>query len=118
MKTFFQFLSFLIGIIFFSTFSFSINKPKELSPEILLNGRNLFLQNQNDNENTLSATINADKLGVCINGTSPIITFTAANGTAPYIFTYKINNGASQTISTTASSNSVTLNVPTNAAGI
>lgn len=118
MKTFFQFLSFLIGIIFFSPFSFSINKPKEFTPDILLNKGNLFLQNQNYNENTLSATIKIDKSGVCINASSPVITFTAANGTPPYIFTYKINDGALQTKTSESGKNTATINVPTNTAGI
>ncbi len=116
MKTFFQFLSFLIGIIFFSPFLFSINKPKEFSPDILLNKGNLFLQNQNYNENILSATITANKPGACINTTSPIINFTGANGIPPYTFSYKINNGNLQTI-TSVSGNSAILNVPTNATG-
>lgn len=53
---------------------------------------------------------------VCQNATLPDITFTGANGTAPYTFTYKINNGANQTINTTAG-NSVTIQAPTGTAG-
>lgn len=53
---------------------------------------------------------------VCQNSASPSITFTGANGIAPYVFTYKLNGGADQTI-TTAAGNSVTLAVPTNASG-
>jgi gliding motility-associated-like protein len=53
---------------------------------------------------------------VCLNATPPNITFTGATGTAPYTFTYNINGGASQTITTT-SGNSVTIAVPTTAAG-
>jgi gliding motility-associated-like protein len=49
---------------------------------------------------------------VCLNGTAPLITFTGANGTAPYTFTYKINGGPNQTIVTT-SGNAVTLPVST-----
>ena len=48
---------------------------------------------------------------VCQSATiPPSLTFTAANGTGPYTFTYKINNGTNQTISTT-SGNSVSLTV-------
>ena len=54
--------------------------------------------------------------GVCMNAPQPNVTFTGANGTAPYTFTYRINGGANQTISTT-SGNSVNLPVPTNIAG-
>ena len=53
---------------------------------------------------------------VCLNAASPLITFTGANGTAPYTFTYTINGSGSQTISTT-SGNSVTLPVPTGTSG-
>jgi gliding motility-associated-like protein len=53
---------------------------------------------------------------VCLNAPSPLITFTGASGTAPYTFTYNINGGASQTVSTTAG-NSVTVPVPTGTAG-
>lgn len=53
---------------------------------------------------------------VCQNGASPTITFTGAVGTAPYTFTYNINGGAPQTVTTT-SGNSVTVSVPTNIAG-
>ena len=39
---------------------------------------------------------------VCQNGASPVITFTGANATAPYTFTYNINGGANQTVSSGA----------------
>ncbi|MFB0902971.1 MAG: hypothetical protein QMB11_01195, partial [Nonlabens sp.] len=53
---------------------------------------------------------------VCLNDSQPTITFTGANGAAPYTFTYNINGGASQTIATT-SGNSITVAVPTTTAG-
>jgi uncharacterized protein (TIGR02145 family) len=53
---------------------------------------------------------------VCQNALSPNITFTGANGTAPYTFTYTINGGANQIV-TTISGNSVNIAVPTSAAG-
>ena len=53
---------------------------------------------------------------VCKNAASPLITFTGANGTAPYIFTYKINGGANQTISS-GSSSTATISVPTSTSG-
>ncbi len=53
---------------------------------------------------------------VCLNAAQPVVTFNATLGTAPFTFTYKINNGSSQTITTT-SGNSVTLNAPTTTAG-
>ncbi len=53
---------------------------------------------------------------VCQNGTAPMLTFTGSNATAPYTFTYKINNGSNQTVST-VSGNSVSVSVPTSTAG-
>lgn len=52
----------------------------------------------------------------CQNSTSPTVTFTGANGTSNYEFTYKLNGGANQTI-TTAGTNTATISVPTATAG-
>lgn len=52
---------------------------------------------------------------VCQNATAPLISFTGANGTAPYLFTYRINNGTDLTISTTG--NTVSIQAPTTIAG-
>ena len=54
---------------------------------------------------------------VCQNSTSPSITFIGAGGTAPYTFTYNINNGSNQTI-TTVTGNSVSLSAPTTMSGV
>ena len=62
-----------------------------------------------------TATISGDYT-TCLNAPSPLITFTGANGTAPYTFTYSINGGASQQVTTTTG-NSVTVSVPTTAVG-
>ncbi|MCE9538678.1 MAG: gliding motility-associated C-terminal domain-containing protein, partial [Bacteroidetes bacterium] len=53
---------------------------------------------------------------VCQEVAAPTITFTGANSTAPYTFTYTINGGANQTISTT-SGNSIDIAVSTDTAG-
>lgn len=53
---------------------------------------------------------------VCLNATNPQITFTGSSGNAPYTFTYNLNGGANQTITTT-SGNSVSINAPTNVVG-
>ncbi len=72
-----------------------------------------------------SATITVNQLptatisgttSVCLNATAPNITFTGANGTAPFTFTYTINGGGNLTVITT-SGNSVTIAVPTTVAG-
>jgi gliding motility-associated-like protein len=62
-----------------------------------------------------TATITGND-ALCLNAPEPVITFTGANGTAPYTFTYKLNGGADQTI-TTSSADQVTLAVPTSSAG-
>lgn len=53
---------------------------------------------------------------VCQNATAPVITFTGANGTAPYTFTYNINGGANQTVSSGAGT-TATVSAPTGTAG-
>ena len=52
---------------------------------------------------------------VCHNATSPVITFTGGGATAPYTFSYQINNGPTQTI--TSVGNVATINAPTNVVG-
>lgn len=52
---------------------------------------------------------------VCLNAASPDITFTGANGAAPYTFTYNINGGPNQTVVSVG--NTITVSVPTNVAG-
>ena len=53
---------------------------------------------------------------VCKEETSPAITFTGSNGTTPYTFTYKINGGDEQTLTTTTG-NSATVNQGTGSIG-
>ena len=62
-----------------------------------------------------TATISGST-AVCLNATQPNITFTGAVGTAPFTFTYNINGGPNQFV-TTFAGNSVTIAVPTNVAG-
>jgi hypothetical protein len=52
---------------------------------------------------------------ICQNAPSPIITFTASKGTAPYTFTYTINGGTQQTVGSVG--NTATVSVPTGTAG-
>jgi gliding motility-associated-like protein len=54
---------------------------------------------------------------VCQNGTQPIITFTGSNGTAPYTFSYQINGPPTLTVSSSATSNSASVALPTTVAG-
>ncbi|MCG9792645.1 Ig-like domain-containing protein [Flavobacterium algicola] len=52
---------------------------------------------------------------LCKDATATKITFTATGGNAPYTFTYKINNGSEQKVTTT-SGNSVSVSAPTSTA--
>ena len=59
---------------------------------------------------TISGTVS-----VCENGAEPTITFTGANATAPYTFTYNIDGGANQTV--TSVGNTATITAPTGTVG-
>jgi hypothetical protein len=65
--------------------------------------------------NALPTATISGTTSVCRNAGAPAITFTGANATAPYTFTYTINGGAQQTI--TSPGNTATINVPTAVAG-
>ena len=62
------------------------------------------------------ATI-AGTTATCITTGSTAITFTGSVGTGPYTFTYNINGGTNQTITTTGVNTTVTVNATTNVAG-
>lgn len=66
--------------------------------------------------NELPTAAVSGTIEVCRNAPAPLITFTGAGTTPPYTFTYNINGGASQTVTTT-SGNSVTVSVPTGTPG-
>lgn len=75
---------------------------------------------------TLNKTVNVPAMpsatvtgttAVCQNAPGQTITFTGTDGTPPYTFTYNINGGAPQTISTTGAATSVTVTAPTATAG-
>ncbi len=59
-----------------------------------------------------SATISGTTT-VCQNAAGPVITFTGSGGTAPYTFTYNVNGGAPQTVTTVGSSSVATVTVST-----
>ena len=64
---------------------------------------------------SMSATITGTT-SVCQNSANVVVIFSASGGTAPYTFTYKINNGVNQIVTTTSGS-SATVNVSTKTAG-
>ncbi|MCA0234309.1 MAG: choice-of-anchor D domain-containing protein, partial [Bacteroidetes bacterium] len=53
----------------------------------------------------------------CLNTTSPTVVFTGETTSAPYTFTYQINNGVPQQITTT-NGNTAGVSAPTNQAGV
>ncbi|MEJ7626936.1 MAG: PKD domain-containing protein [Ferruginibacter sp.] len=67
--------------------------------------------------NALPSSSLSGSTTVCVNSTPPDITFTGIGAIAPYTFTYKLNGGPIQIISTTGTNTSVTLPVPTGIAG-
>lgn len=65
--------------------------------------------------NPLPTAVISGTASVCVGGTSQTITFTGANGVAPYTFSYNINGGATQTI--TSVGNTATITVPSGTVG-
>jgi len=60
----------------------------------------------------LTATINGNA-SVCKNATAPLVIFTGYGSTAPYTFTYTVNGGTNQTVTTAGTDSTVTVSVPT-----
>jgi gliding motility-associated-like protein len=67
--------------------------------------------------NPLPTATMTGTMSVCANGPSPVITFTGGNAAPPYTFTYSLNGGSNQTL-TTSVGNSATLTAPTNTSGV
>jgi gliding motility-associated-like protein len=65
--------------------------------------------------NPLPAATLAGTTEVCLNAASPLVTFTGSAGIAPYTFTYTLNGGPAQTITSTG--NTATVTVPATTAG-
>ena len=66
--------------------------------------------------NVLPTATIAGTTTLCVNDPSATITFTGANGTAPYTFTYNINGAANQTVISTG--NTATIAIPTATSGV
>ncbi|MEI8049764.1 MAG: DUF4082 domain-containing protein, partial [Bacteroidota bacterium] len=81
-----------------------------LSDNVSLTSTNATTQDVavNGTVNSLPTATIGGTASVCKDATAPVVTFTGANGTAPYVFTYKINTGSDLTVTTT-SGNSVTV---------
>jgi gliding motility-associated-like protein len=98
------------------TFAYNLTSVSNANPAFCV--RNITGQAATVRVNpTPDATISSTTT-VCQNAAEPSITFTGSLGTAPYTFTYRINSGAQQTISTVGASVSRTILVPTNVTGV
>ncbi len=91
-----------------------------LSANTTYNSTNVIVSDINSCSPTTtgSAVVNVNPLpngaiagttAVCQNGSNQLVTFTGSNGTAPYTFTYTINGGSAQTVTTSGVNNSVTV---------
>ncbi len=96
------------------TFAYNLTKVENANP--LYCSRVITGQTSTVTVNPLPTATITGTVNVCQNTTAPLITFTGANATAPYTFTYNINGGTSQTITTTTG-NSVTIAAPTTTVG-
>jgi len=67
---------------------------------------------------TLIATIDPSIINLCQNDPEPILTFTGSGGAGPYTFIYKINGGADLSVQTSSGNDDVSLNIPSNVAGV
>ena len=64
-----------------------------------------------------SATVTGTNT-VCLNSTPPVIRFTGSNATAPYTFTYTLNGGVQQTVTSAGSDLFADVPVPTTTRGL
>ncbi|TPG36389.1 hypothetical protein, partial [Flavobacterium pectinovorum] len=64
--------------------------------------------------NTILTANITGTISVCMNQTTPKVTFTANNGQTPYTFTYSINGGPDLTATTGITENSINIDVPMN----
>jgi uncharacterized protein (TIGR02145 family) len=94
-------------------FTYHLTQVKEGSP---LACQQLLTASASVLVNTLPTASVSGTVALCQNSSSPFVTFTGADGTPPYTFTYKINNGPDQTI-TTSVGNSVSVPVSTALSG-
>ncbi|MDF3025833.1 MAG: hypothetical protein K0S23_140 [Fluviicola sp.] len=67
--------------------------------------------------NDLPTASIAGDITICQFSNQPQVTFTGGNTVGPYTFTYTLNGGAQQTITTLNGSNSATITVPTTVVG-
>lgn len=107
--------------------SITVNAPTSTSGTFVYNllsvqdATTLCSQDQVDDititVNPLPVASISDPLQVCLNDPQPIVTFEGATGTSPFTFTYTLNGGAPQSVTTLAGNNTLSISVPTSVAG-
>ncbi|MFN5440276.1 MAG: beta strand repeat-containing protein, partial [Flavobacteriia bacterium] len=101
----------IIGAVSSTTYTFTPNIQDANAPQCALPGTMTILVTP-----LPGATISGDTT-LCQGSNLPVVVFTGSNSAGPYTFTYNINGGANQTITTPANSSVVTLPVPTSVPG-
>ena len=101
----------IIGAVSSTTYTFTPNIQDANAPLCALPGTMTILVTP-----LPGATISGDTT-LCQGSNLPVVVFTGSNSAGPYTFTYNINGGANQTITTPANSSVVTLPVPTSVPG-
>lgn len=98
----------LYKILIFLMFVFQGNFLHAYAPRDFLLEKTALLPN---------ATISVNKTLTCVGGSSPTVTFSGSNGTAPYTFNYTVNGVLQLPITTSNDENSVAISVPTDEGG-
>jgi gliding motility-associated-like protein len=106
----------LYKIIFLFILIISVNNLNAKSNDPHFGIDKIIVKNDLNNLALPTASIATNATAVCNNGIQPVITFTGSGGAAPYIFTYKINDGT-DIISAQSTGDILTLNVPTTSVG-
>lgn len=65
--------------------------------------------------NPLPTASVSGNISLCLNENQPLVTFQGTNGVSPFVFTYSINGGANQTVS--SNTGQATISAPTNVSG-
>ena len=101
----------IAGSVSSTTYSFTPNLQDANAPQCGLTGSMTILVTP-----LPSGTITGDTT-LCQGNSAPVVTFTGSNASPPYTFTYTVNNGVPQTITSSTLSSVVTLPVPTTLPG-
>lgn len=101
-------------------FTYTLTNVKNSTPATTICTTSITGQAVTVNVNSLPTATISGATTICQNGTAPTITFTGASGTAPYNFTYTIDNGSGPGAPQTVVSNAAgvaTVTAPSATAG-